>query len=127
VNEITVIAGVSASTTTTEQPKPEAPRRWRDILSIHPAAELFPLMGPADVNDVAEDIQKNGLREPVAIYQGKLLDGRNRLDALRLIGREIFDANGRLLADICRKVGDDDPSFDPAAYVTASMDSMQIA
>jgi hypothetical protein len=86
---------------------------WRDVLPVHPAAELFPLMSETELCELSEDIKKNGLREKVDIYKGCVLDGRNRLDALELIGRT-WD-------DILVKVGEcpthDGPNFDPYAYV----------
>src|SRR5262249_46374041 len=66
-------------------------KRWRDIWPVHPAAELFPLMSEAELRDFADDIEKNGLKELVDLYDDPklgrcLLDGRNRLDALELMG-----------------------------------------
>ena len=59
------------------------------MLKIHPAAEMFPLMSPDELRELAEDIQKNGLVEWPTLASGRkrparstLLDGRNRLDAL---------------------------------------------
>jgi hypothetical protein len=59
---------------------------WRDVLPVHPAAELFPVMSEGVIKELGEDIKKNGLRSPVVLwrdYEGhlSLLDGRNRLDA----------------------------------------------
>ena len=59
---------------------------WRDHLPIHPAAELFPLMSESELRELGEDIKKNGLQERIALYDGKLLDGRNRMDAMELVG-----------------------------------------
>jgi hypothetical protein len=61
------------------------PQRWRDVLPIHPAAELFPLMSEEELRELAADIGANDLVEPVAIYRDPdlgdcLLDGRNRLE-----------------------------------------------
>jgi hypothetical protein len=61
------------------------------VLPVRPAADVFPLMSEADLRVLGEDIKKNGLREPIAIYrddvsQYSLLDGRNRLDAMELVG-----------------------------------------
>jgi hypothetical protein len=35
---------------------------WRDVLKIHPACELFPLMSQAELKELGEDINinKNG-------------------------------------------------------------------
>jgi hypothetical protein len=59
---------------------------WRDHLPIHPAAELFPPMSEPALRELGEDIKANGLRTPIVVYRDKLLDGRNRLDAMELVG-----------------------------------------
>jgi hypothetical protein len=45
----------------------------------HPYADLFPMMTAAELDALAADIAENGLRQPVVLYQGAVLDGRNRL------------------------------------------------
>ncbi len=64
------------------------PSTWRDDLPVHPAAELFPLMGEAELRELADDVEKHGLQEKPDIYRdenGKefLLDGRNRVRRTR--------------------------------------------
>jgi hypothetical protein len=79
------------------QANPIKPLDWRDHLDVHPAADLFPLMSetdPAALKELAEDIKKNGQREPASYIKDSdgnrvLLDGRNRLDALEMLGRKI--------------------------------------
>ena len=44
---------------------PAAKQSWRDVLDIHPAADLFPLMArtdPAALKELSEDIKKNHLQ-----------------------------------------------------------------
>jgi DNA modification methylase len=53
-------------------------------LSFHPACLLFPKLGKAELQQLADDIKANGLRNPVIMFQGKVLDGRNRLAACRI-------------------------------------------
>jgi hypothetical protein len=47
----------------------------------HPAAELFPMMTTDELLLLTDDIAENGLREPIVTLDGKVLDGRNRLQA----------------------------------------------
>jgi hypothetical protein len=54
----------------------------------HPIADIFPLMTEEETNDLANDILLHGQREPIWIYQGKILDGRNRYNACLLKGVE---------------------------------------
>lgn len=55
----------------------------------HPLAELFPLIeGPA-YWDLVADIKANGVREPVVLLDGMVLDGRNRYLAAREAGRAV--------------------------------------
>ena len=62
---------------------------WRDVLAIHPACDLFPLMTPAELFELGEDIKKNGLKLPIAITgDSQLLDGRGRLDGMEAAGVE---------------------------------------
>lgn len=56
----------------------------RKKLTIHPAAEAFPMMSRAELRDLADDIAANGLREPIKLFHGDVLDGRNRLAACKL-------------------------------------------
>jgi len=65
------------------------PFNWRAHLRIHPAAELFPLVVDAELKELASNIWENGLRVPIVGWASDgqfLLDGRNRLDALALLG-----------------------------------------
>lgn len=48
---------------------------------IHPLANLFPAMGESEFAAFVEDIKANGVREPVWIYEGRIIDGRHRFVA----------------------------------------------
>ena len=40
----------------------------------HPLAELFPMISNDELQELAEDIRKNGMIEPITLCQGKVLD-----------------------------------------------------
>ena len=50
---------------------------------VHPAALLFPLLDGQERAQLVSDVRKRGVREPVVIWRGQLLDGRNRVEAAR--------------------------------------------
>jgi hypothetical protein len=83
-------------------------KSWRDVLPIHPAAELFPRMSESELRELGEDIKANGLQASIVLHKGKLLDGRNRLDAMELVGIK-FGFVGR--GGILRYLKSDDPAL----------------
>lgn len=54
----------------------------------HSLAELFPLIEGDAFDSLVADIRENGLREPITLFEGKILDGRNRYFAMLEIDRE---------------------------------------
>lgn len=54
----------------------------------HPIASMFPLIGGDELDQLREDLRIHGLREPIVIYEGKILDGRNRWRACIQAGVE---------------------------------------
>jgi ParB/Sulfiredoxin domain len=75
--------------------QPQAVRQsWRDVLDIHPAASLFDPISRDELLDLGKDIKEHGLQSPVALTEKSgqkpvLVDGRNRLDAMELVGLEV--------------------------------------
>lgn len=57
-------------------------------IQYHPLANLFPLLDGQPFADLMADIQAHGVREPVWLYQGQILDGRNRWRASQAAGVE---------------------------------------
>lgn len=54
----------------------------------HPIADVWPMMDEAKLHELADDIRKNGQLVPVWLYEGKILDGRNRWAACKIAGVE---------------------------------------
>jgi len=55
-------------------------------LEFHPIASIFPLMEGTEFELLVEDVRDNGLRESIWLYEGKVLDGRNRVRACAKAG-----------------------------------------
>jgi N6-adenosine-specific RNA methylase IME4/ParB-like chromosome segregation protein Spo0J len=57
-------------------------------LQYHPYANIFPLIEGEEFDALVEDICANGLKYPIVVCEGQVLDGRNRLHACELAGVE---------------------------------------
>ena len=58
----------------------------RKRLQFHPACLAFPPLKDNELGELAQDIAANGLRNPIVLLQGKILDGRNRYLACEIAG-----------------------------------------
>jgi hypothetical protein len=76
-------------------------------LPIHELARTFPTMGMVELKELASGIHAQGLLEPITIYQGQILDGRNRISAANMCGYAFKAADFVEL----------DPKIDPLAFV----------
>lgn len=50
-------------------------------IDSHPYAQMFPKMGDHEFQELKRDIQLHGLRQPVVLFEGLILDGRHRYAA----------------------------------------------
>jgi len=57
-------------------------------MQFHQIADLFPLMEGEQFRNFVADIKENGLINPIYIYEGQILDGRNRYNACLKLGIE---------------------------------------
>jgi len=58
-----------------------------DGFGFHEAANIFPMMGEAELQQLTDDIEKNGMQEIILVIGNEILDGRNRYRALERLGR----------------------------------------
>ena len=72
---------------------------------FHPIADAFPLMEGDEFTALAEDVDTNGLRDAIVLYQGKILDGRNRYRAC--------------IAGKCKPAFAEYEGDDPVSFVTS--------
>lgn len=52
----------------------------------HPYADIFPLIGAAELRELADDVKDRKLLHPIVRFEGQILDGRNRYLACRMAG-----------------------------------------
>lgn len=57
-------------------------------MEFHEIANLFPMMGVDEFEQLKGDIKANGLIEPIVLYEDKILDGRNRWLACGEVGEK---------------------------------------
>lgn len=55
---------------------------------LHPLSTLFPRLIGAEFDSLVADIKANGLREPIVLHEGMILDGGNRAAACDAAGVE---------------------------------------
>lgn len=52
-------------------------------IPFHPLVCIFPLLEGQQYRELVEDIRVHGLRDPIVLFDGAILDGRNRYRACR--------------------------------------------
>ncbi len=98
---------------------------WRNVVRIHEAAELYPMLEEAELAALTADIKRNGLRQKATIVPDfdddnmfTLLDGRNRVAALERLRWPILARDGRPNPDYFQ-LADEAAQQNPEAYVTS--------
>lgn len=54
------------------------------IVEFHEIANIFPLLESTELQSLADDIRTNGLKSPILLFDGAILDGRNRYKACQI-------------------------------------------
>jgi hypothetical protein len=83
-------------------------------LKFHPIADMFPLMEGEDFDALVANIKANGLQENMILYEGMILDGRNRYRACKAAFGEVHYWYFRELNN------HKNDRFDPVAYVISA-------
>ena len=59
----------------------------------HELADLLPMIDDKKLLDLKADIAKHGILEPILLFEGRILDGRNRHKAAKAVGHKFTPAN----------------------------------
>jgi len=90
---------------------------------FHPLADLFPPMEGAEFDALVADIKANGLHDQIVLYDGMILDGRNRYRACVALGWT-WGAISEMAVNLDSLIDDVDgegPGYGgPAAYVISA-------
>lgn len=70
--------------------------------TFHEVANIFPMMSDEEFAGLVDDIRANGQLQPIYVYKGEIIDGRNRYRACVQLGIEPnvreWDGNGSLVS-----------------------------
>lgn len=69
-------------------------------VKVHSFANEYPRMSPSQFAELKADIARNGLREPVMLFDGQILDGRHRYAAYIELVREGVKVKGGYKYDV---------------------------
>jgi hypothetical protein len=57
-------------------------------MKTHPVCKLFPDMSEDQFKELVKDIEENGQLEPILTYKDRIVDGRHRFKACKMLGIE---------------------------------------
>lgn len=66
---------------TDQEQKPSGMERYMQAYELHPLCTLFPRLNGGEFATLRDDIAANGLRSPIVLHDGMILDGGNRYRA----------------------------------------------
>ena len=72
-------------------------------MEFHKIANIFPLFSDGQLLSLSEDIKRNGLKDDISLYEGRILDGRNRY--LACIKAEVEPEYREFVGDYLEAVG----------------------
>jgi ParB-like chromosome segregation protein Spo0J len=75
------VTGEAMTQFVVDRPNPVAPEP-------HSIALIFPMLEESEMSALAQDIAANGLKQPILLFEGKILDGRNRYNACKIAAVE---------------------------------------
>jgi|SRR6516164_5100060 len=78
--------------------KPHDDEAQPDFLGYvaHELADLLPMIDGVNFENLKVDIAKNGILEPILLFEDRILDGRNRYRAGKAVGHSFAAANFRM-------------------------------
>ena len=98
---------VGSGNARSSKPHPQNPQAapspsWRDVLSVHPAANNIPEASDDERRGLVADLAKRGPKVPVVLVRvagasPQLVDGRHRLDLLEGTGIKVVGDDGGVL------------------------------
>lgn len=60
------------------------------VYLFHELSSYLPLLEGEEFDDLVEDIRQHGQIEPATLFEGKILDGRNRYRACKILKRDLI-------------------------------------
>lgn len=98
-------------------------------LQFHSLAALFPVMGAAELDALTSDIREHGLQQPIALHEGKILDGRNRYRACRKLrltpATTVFNGSDPLAFIVSANLHRRHLSESQRGYIAAKLETMK--